>query len=89
MHYKQNIGGAAFSKTQVINPSPSLKGFGSAWSFQDLNSRGIKSFVTTNGVVKGYYQFHDLDHDGVQEWQKFMPFENFQTFNLMIQISES
>lgn len=75
LHYKQNVGGAAFAKTQIISPSPSLKGFGNGWNFQDLESNGIKSLVSTNGVVKGYYQFDDQNLDGNNEWQQFMPFE--------------
>ena len=71
LYYKQNLGNAALAEARLVSPSPSLKGFADNWQFQDLQSNGIKALVSTNGVVKGYYEIDDLG-----KWQDFIEFEN-------------
>lgn len=69
LYYKQNQGHAKLAQAQILVDSPTLRGLGSAWNFQDLEANGSKCLVSTNGVAKGYYQF-DTD----QSWQQFIAF---------------
>jgi hypothetical protein len=69
LYYRQNDGGAQLSTARMLTSSPSLKGLGSTWQFQDLDGNGIKSLVSTNGITRGYYQFsREID------WEDFVSF---------------
>jgi hypothetical protein len=78
LFYKENLGDAHFTPAQLVSPKPSISGLSDGnILLQDLEANGNKFLVSTDPVMKGYFEM------GAEEaWKSFYPFDRYPNIDL-------